>query len=101
MKILNLRVILLLFSFIFFTGLKDALAVIDLGSLEIEGEVRRPMIQYISSEAGKKKSMYHFLKDEFAINVNLVVDSKTFGAKNLMMMKKKKKQLISELLNEK
>ncbi|TNF27958.1 MAG: hypothetical protein EP319_10175 [Deltaproteobacteria bacterium] len=51
-------------SFYLFSSLLFAQEVIDLGNLEISGEVRRPMMEYIDSDIKNRKVIVDLLKTE-------------------------------------
>ena len=77
----------------------SAKAAIDLGDLEIEGEVRRPMIQYISSEKGKRDAMYRFLEEEFDLTIGLMLRLPVAPNRAIRQKQKNRDQLLTELLD--
>ena len=87
--------------FILMTSLNclNANGAIDLGDLEIEGEIRRPMIQYISSKKSKRDSMYQFLKHEFNLSVSEILRSPVSLNHAVKRQQKERDQLIQELLD--
>jgi hypothetical protein len=85
-------VLFILFNF-------NAQAAIDLGDLEIEGEVRRPMIQYISSEKGKRDAMYSFLEEEFDLTIGLMLRLPVAPNRAIRQKQKNRDQLLTELLD--
>lgn len=85
--------------FLFFFIFSSAKAAIDLGDLEIEGEVRRPMIQYISSEKGKRDAMYRFLEDEFDLTIGMMLKLPVAPNKTVRSKQRDRDQLVTELLD--
>lgn len=55
--------IYLITALLFFNS-AHAQNVVDLGNLEIAGEVRRPMMEYIDSDLKNRKVIVSLLKDE-------------------------------------
>lgn len=92
---MNIQLFLILITLIYSNA---SFSVIDLGDLEIEGEIRRPMIHYIGSPKGKKDSMYRFIEEEFHLSFATILNMPVLPNRQIQQHQSQRDHLISELL---
>ncbi len=57
--------------------------IVDLGNLEISGEVRRPMMEYIDSDTKNRKVIVNLLKEEVLNIEEKLTKEKTIKVKGM------------------